>query len=166
MGVRAGVRGDAAMSTAIQTAVNSYLVKHRVTFTTEGGERITKPAEGKDGKPWECYAWRVSFARQVRHPAGVTFDYFCGLAHATKPRTSWQQPKAIAPTAADVLYSLTLDAQAGTETFADFCDNYGYDQDSRRAERTYFECQDIDRKLRTVFTREQLDALAELVKDL
>lgn len=38
------------------------------------------------------------------------------------------------PTLYDILTSLT---KYDPETFEDFCSNYGYDQDSRKAEKTY-----------------------------
>jgi hypothetical protein len=49
----------------------------------------------------------------------------------------------------DVLYSLILDSQAGTETFDDFCDSYGYNNDSIKANEIYRECQKNAKKLRT-----------------
>jgi hypothetical protein len=45
------------------------------------------------------------------------------------------------PTLGDVLSSLLQDAQCGSETFEDFCDNLGYDKDSRKAEAIWRECQ-------------------------
>lgn len=46
------------------------------------------------------------------------------------------------PKAADVLHSLMLDADTGRycETFEDFCAEFGYDTDSRRAEQVYNAC--------------------------
>jgi len=46
------------------------------------------------------------------------------------------------PKAADVLHSLMSDADAARycESFEDFCAEFGYDTDSRRAERIYEAC--------------------------
>lgn len=44
------------------------------------------------------------------------------------------------PLLADVLYSLHMDASAADETFDDWCANYGYDTDSRKAFASYHEC--------------------------
>ena len=49
----------------------------------------------------------------------------------------------------DVLYSLILDSQAGTESFYDFCDNYGYDNDSMKANEIYIACQKNSKKVKT-----------------
>ncbi len=44
------------------------------------------------------------------------------------------------PTAEDVLGCLASDS-AGPDSFEDFCREYGYDEDSRTAERTFNACQ-------------------------
>jgi len=48
----------------------------------------------------------------------------------------------------DVLYCLVSDAEAENMGFADWCDNFGYDTDSRSALATYLECQETASKLR------------------
>lgn len=55
------------------------------------------------------------------------------------------------PTATEVLSCLASDA-AGLEnnnSFEDWCDEYGYDTDSRKAEKTYKACKHIASRLRT-----------------
>ena len=49
------------------------------------------------------------------------------------------------PSLVEVCYSLAMDAQSGRESFADFCANLGYDEDSRKAEETWRACADIYR---------------------
>lgn len=51
------------------------------------------------------------------------------------------------PTLLEVCYSLAMDAQSGQESFEDFCSNFGYDTDSRKAEATWRSCADIYRAL-------------------
>lgn len=46
-----------------------------------------------------------------------------------------------APDPEDVLASLLLDALAGTNTFEEFCSDFGYDEDSRKAEKIWHQCQ-------------------------
>ena len=48
------------------------------------------------------------------------------------------------------LHSLLMDAQSGEETFPDFCANYGYDEDSRKALDIYLACQKTGADLRRV----------------
>lgn len=57
------------------------------------------------------------------------------------------------PKAENLLNCLSLDAQAGCETFADFCANFGYDEDSRKAEAIHRECQKTADKLRALLGR-------------
>jgi hypothetical protein len=51
------------------------------------------------------------------------------------------------PSLLEVCYSLTSDAQSGAESFEDFCSNFGYDTDSRKARKTWKACQKIAFKL-------------------
>lgn len=46
------------------------------------------------------------------------------------------------PKLEDVLYSLTMDSGAVTMTFEDWCDNSGYDTDSKKAEKIFNACRD------------------------
>jgi len=60
----------------------------------------------------------------------------------------------------DVLYSLILDSQAGAESFDDFCDNFGYDNDSIKANEIYKACQKNAKKVKTFIT--DIDKASEL----
>ena len=50
----------------------------------------------------------------------------------------------------DVLHSLILDSQCGSETFSDFCDNFGYDNDSIKHLNIYLECEKIAKKIQSI----------------
>lgn len=50
----------------------------------------------------------------------------------------------------DILYSLIVDSSAGSETFEDFCDNFGYNEDSIKALDIYRDCQKTLNKLRSL----------------
>lgn len=60
----------------------------------------------------------------------------------------------------DILYSLILDSQAGAESFDDFCDNFGYDNDSMKANEIYKACQKNGKKVKTFIT--DIDKASEL----
>ena len=64
-----------------------------------------------------------------------------------------------APSAYDVLACLT---HYDPETFEDFCGNFGYDVDSRKAEKTYFAVQKEWNDLSRLYTEEELDLLREI----
>jgi hypothetical protein len=52
------------------------------------------------------------------------------------------------PTADGVLDCLLSDASAGEQTFEEFCSDFGYDSDSRKAEATYRACAAMAPRLR------------------
>ena len=145
-----------------------YLAAQGVTFSTRAlGET------SRDG--WTCDEWRVSFQRvhldsrlPVRDKAALETAYYTGTGHRAKPakRMSWDNaPRPVAPTAGSVLYSLLLDASGADENFHDWCANYGYDTDSRKALATYMACQENSDKLRKVFSPAQIAHIQELLQE-
>ncbi len=79
---------------------------------------------------------------------GAEFAFKTGLGLRTEPKISYKPTLVHAPSIDDVLYSLVLDVSYGLETFRDFCDNLGYDEDSRKALKSYLECQEASDKMR------------------
>jgi len=63
----------------------------------------------------------------------------------------------------NVLWSLILDAQAGTESFDDFCDNFGYNNDSIKANEIYLACQKNGKKVKQFIAN--IDKASELFQD-
>lgn len=72
---------------------------------------------------------------------------------------------AVAPTPASVLYCLLSDSQASDYNFNDWCDDYGYDNDSIEAFNTYQKCCNTGKSLLKVFTHTQIEALREMLQD-
>ena len=87
-----------------------------------------------------------------------------GVLHCTIFKLS-NDSYAVAPTQASVLYSLILDSDCGSESFNDFCDNYGYNPDSMKDFRVYQACMDTAKKLRKLFTSEQIKTLRDMLQD-
>lgn len=113
-----------------------------------------------------AHKWMVSIN-------GQSFDYYTGVAHREKKKGyAGQNPgghtyeqlsrmnltqrgfdtllilsKAKPPSLDDVLHALCLDAEAAIVTFREWCDNFGYDTDSRKALNIYEQCQDAHDKL-------------------
>lgn len=127
---------------------------------------------------WQCDAWRVKF---TRGPKSFETDYYTGLGHRVcklKPH-SWdnvQSPRELArwkkanakpvtPHVAGVLHSLTLDASAAHESFADWCSNFGFNEDSISAFDTYRACCDTAKQLAQVFNAQELAAITELLQE-
>lgn len=127
-----------------------------------GGQSITTQV-----KPGCMFAWKVVITFNGR---SETFEYYTGLGHVNKPprfigypalrRTGdWTQDRTIdgvafreawyrnaaaplVPVAADVLSCVVSDAHAGGQSFAEFCSDFGYDEDSRKAHRVWRKCRD------------------------
>ena len=64
--------------------------------------------------------------------------------------------EAIKPTAYDILACLDV---LYSDTFDDFCSDFGYDTDSIKAEKIYKSMQEQDRALRKLFTMDEIDLL-------
>lgn len=70
------------------------------------------------------------------------------------------------PTFPDILNSLRSDVGCAYPTFEEFAYSLGYDQDSRSAEKIYWACCELERKLRGVLGREGIIELLEEVEGL
>lgn len=106
--------------------------------TAREREELTRTRRALESKLKAARAWVQS--RTVRPPVGL-YGYPSAIAAAFTLST---------PDLHGVLYSLLSDAAAGNETFPDFCANYVYDEDSRKALETYLKCQAIGADLRRV----------------
>jgi hypothetical protein len=108
---------------------------------------------------WEYDAWIVSiYPVSTPDTNGQSFEYSTGLGHRNKN-------KAVKPKLADVLYSLTFDAYASQTSFDDWCSEFGYDTDSRKALDMYLQCQESDAKLRKVLSHENIAQITKLLED-
>ncbi len=175
---------EAKQLSETEKAVADYLESIGVKFIAHAA------GAGLNRDGWECDGWRVEFFRSGGFNDGVRvisnreqFDYYTGVGLRVLPGNgkppSWgnvQSPrelarwrkknaKPFAPCAADVLYSLLLDASARDECFADWCDNHGFDSDSIKALNTYNACCENAERMARVFTREQIEKLSELLQD-
>lgn len=167
----------------IQSEVANILAAAGVSFTAQ----LIGPTKQED---WECDEWRITFIAQhhsggVLRAGGEEFDYFTGTGHRVDTQTSklakitlqnvsrnsiaWHdacklmEPKT--PHPADVLHSIILDSCASKMTFAEWCGDYGYDTDSRKAFATYDACQQQTDKLRRIFKPGTIQALSEALQD-
>lgn len=147
----------------------------------------------KGEKPWRCLKWRVTLIVNGRDR--FCFDYSAGEAHCPsyKPggRTVFVQKEAvnveletgrhcikadsvfgprlganIEPDGCDVLYSLAMDAGViDFPNFESWADDYGYDPDSRDAERVYRLCLEQALQLRAAVGNQALEALRVACQD-
>lgn len=112
--------------------ITEFIAKEKITFLPQFIE--TRPDGGMPDMPEGSTHWRVTFKRGRKT---LTTYYTMGPAHRGDVE------------AADVLNSLALDAQGVLDCprFAEFAREYGYDEDSRKAESTFKACLRIKQKL-------------------
>jgi len=71
-----------------------------------------------------------------------------------------------APDRNDVLHSLCLDSEVlDYPTFEEWADNFGYDRDSRKAEKIYRDCLEIALRMRAIFGNSDLTKLRATFED-
>lgn len=72
-----------------------------------------------------------------------------------------------APSIADVLHSLLMDAEAiDAGSFEEWAGDLGYDTDSRKAEGIYRECLETGLKLRAMLGDEIINRLRDALQDI
>jgi len=97
--------------------------------------------------------WGISFHRDLIHPARVSISQYMDRLKTSQ----WKGRKA--PEAYDILACLqTYDIG----TFNDFCMDFGYDNDSIKAQKTYFAVQNEFEGLKRLFNEKELEMLAEI----
>lgn len=92
--------------------------------------------------------WRITLLQRTYPIKKYSFRFGQSIANKGKK-----------PTEYDVLACLT---KYDPETFENFCSNYGYDMDSRKAEKTYMAVQEEWTNLCRLFTHEQFEQLQEI----
>jgi hypothetical protein len=98
--------------------------------------------------------WQVEIYRPGKGLGKSIVTYYSmGSAHFFPPLTI------------DVMNSLMTDSQLGECDFRDFCDNLGYDVDSRKAFDCWQTCRKTREELHQLFTREEIQELTEFFQD-
>ena len=158
---------------AVQTYLDSIDIKVNIVYC---GETIRDNDQ-------RCDAWKITI---TVGKAGHTFEYYTGLGHrvdndaaklarnalknVSKYSIAWRDcvlnnRVPVYPAVAGLLYSLQLDAEACGQCFDAWCRELNYDTDSRKALETYLLCQQDGMKYNQLFSREQREAIAEMLQD-
>jgi len=85
----------------------------------------------------------------------ITFEFWASNAHP------------VLNTEYDILnafYCFVSDAIAGSYTFEEFCNEFGYDSDSRQAEKIYRKCKKQLEKLKKIYDGDIYELINELQK--
>jgi hypothetical protein len=143
-------------SKKIEASINERLSKMNCLF------KAALIGESVDHDKWRHDLWIITIDR-ARKPLFIT-QYRTGLGLRKKVsfNTAGLQ---IAPTAAGVLYSLTIDAASVNSSFDDWALEFGYDSDSIKSANIYQECCKIGKELRNVFSAAEISELRELLQD-
>lgn len=152
------------------------------------GERID-PWDNGDRRH-KMDAWNVTMSREFNGQRIMQhFDFFTGDGLRKRPKNPvtgkerrnpfnartqrldhqhWERrypARPVAPHPADALQCLLLDSSASEQTFASWCDELGYDSDSRKAYATYEACQQSADKLAKLFDHEARAQLRDALQD-
>lgn len=110
-------------------------------------------------KDWKERERRNLYEITLSTPRGsMVFDFWDSI-HNTKITRLKGKKAAAMPTAYDILACMT---KYDPGTFENFCADFGYDEDSRTAERIYFATQKEYAQLAKIFTPEQLEEMQEI----
>lgn len=91
--------------------------------------------------------------------AEAQFDFWTALADKDPSKALDKKYNLL-----NALYCWIGDAIAGMETFEDFCSNFGYDTDSRKAEATWKACQTATAQAQRVITEDLYEFYNELAE--
>lgn len=171
---------------AVNTLLASLNVQYTATFVPFSQSRNAKEER-------KSLNWKISL--YVNKHANFTTDYMQGVGHIPgydkqknkhdrqtledfavekgktyRAMTSYGMPTGVKPLplpeAADVLYCLVMDASAmDYASFEDWAREYGYTEDSRKAERTYKTCIDHGLALTRLIGFANIDKLRTLFQD-
>lgn len=130
-------------------------------------------------KEWNCYSakYRVSLFYKDREI--LSSEYSMGEGHfkVKEYLASWHSKSKLhamqilatkkQPTIYDVMYSFLSDGEVYFQamTFDDFCDSFGYANDSIKAKKMYDACMDHGLKIARAIPEEQLKELKEAFRD-
>ena len=140
---------DAGLTIEFQHVPTNYDPKSKewqhiawnATLTTPRGSFQTPYKQGIGHIPKE---WGID-ARSLAGSEALNRILRTGRRHIIGPSGDALKTAGVLPTPEplDLLSSLCSDAGAIDETFDNWCANYGYDSDSRKAEATYNACREI-----------------------
>jgi len=113
-------------------------------------------------KDWHCDQWRITIGNRLGY---WTTEYFTGMGlRSTKPCQQWDKARPKKPTVSDVLYSLFMDAEAADYNFSEWCETFGYSDDSIHALNVYRQCLETATNLRKYFTPKQRNSIKTIIQ--
>lgn len=149
-----------------------FLESCGVLFIAEKAIPQKSPRWSKDGKHGTHYSitlgklkekpsatvsyWGDAKDNLIHCSTVIEFSFWNSLE--AKRKVDYHESKSDKPREYDVLAGI----YTPVDSFEDFCSNFGYDTDSREAEATYHEVVELNKKLESIFTSEELEQLQEI----
>lgn len=142
------------------------LTRGRRTISVAFGRSLAHSAAG-NFPDFMKYRWNgpkgtlfdEGLAQAAFEKSGAALWFVCGEMVSSAKYNNCGSNNRVAPTAYDVLASLT---KSNPGTFEDFCGETGYDTDSRSAEKTYRAVVDEWLKVSAFFTAEEIEKLQKI----
>lgn len=133
-------------------------IKWACMFQTPRGEMSVPFTQGIGHLPDDVY--RPTWSR------GFTNGELDKINHALKTGYVGNSSRRLAPPSIyDVLSCLFSDADALESTFEDWCGNFGYDSDSRKAESTFKACRETGLDLLRILGAEHFEAMRDAISE-
>lgn len=131
--------------------MKTKIITPQGTFTVSANYTGSKPAEWGNGQEnWNHHLVTVS-----HNGKRLSFDFWASIANPEIRNESEIK---------DAFDCFLSDAISGLSSFEDFCSEFGYDVDSRRAERIHKACQRSAKKLQRIFSGDVYD-LANAIRE-
>lgn len=138
------------MGNEYDAQAETFLAKHGLLFKSRLAARQYAPPWNDDTSAPHGWQYRVTITGEGRK---LAFDFWASIADREAGNRAVRAYDALACISSDVYCP---------EDFAEFCREYGYDEDSRSALATFKRCAKFAKQLRDFFTPEELEALQEI----
>ena len=127
----------------------------KTTINTTAAGQITINSTFLNNKSWSGNEqnWNNHKITILHNGKKTTFQFWGSIQ---KPEITTDEENIFA------LYCFLRDSEAASNSFKDFCNEFGYDEDSRRAEKIYKSCEKSLKKFNRIFNCDLYDLLNEL----
>ena len=113
----------------------------------------------RDRDGWECFAYSITLCSTIHpNPKSFTLEFYNGVGHVFN--TPGNPPAA--PLPFSILSSIFMEDTRGA-SFDEWCSEYGYDTDSRKALAAYLQCQEQTSNFKKAFPEVDLEEHEEII---
>jgi len=124
--------------------------------TTFKGYRINATYLGNKASPWDEHNYNNHRVTVSKGGKRTSFEFWASIAN----------PELRSPSDLREAFGCFLsDACAGLQSFDDFCSDFGYDTDSRKAEKTYRACERAWEKAKRILGDDDVYDMSNALND-